>query len=351
MPVTIKDIATEVGLSHVTVSKVLRGTGNFAPETRERILAAADRLKYRPHALARSMREGRTGIVGLIYSAEGTSRALNSQQLVGIQEELGRRSYELMLGMLPRAALKEPGQASALLRHWMADGLLINHQIGLPDRVAELIEGEHVPAVWMNSRQPHNCVYFDDFGGASGAVDHLAMLGHRRIAYIDLSHPASWLRGNEHYSIADRHDGYVTRMLARGLRPVVWMPDAMLEKRARVAFARERFLASAAEERPTAIITYGHQQELLYMAAHEGLSVPRDLSLISFGVERLGIDDRVPTLVYQPYEQLGRLAVSKLLDRIATSASADGDIADLEAPLAVECPIHAGDTVAPPLAA
>lgn len=320
MAVTIKDIAAAVGLSHVTVSKVLRNTGNISEATRKRVLEVADQMRYRPHGIAKSMRDGRTGIIGMIYSAEGSSRSITTPQLIGIQTALAKVGYELMLGLLPRAALAEPGNTTALLRQWMADGLLINHHIGLPPKVAQLVEGDHVPAIWMNSRHTINSVYFDDIGGAVAAVRHLSELGHRNITYVDLSHPVTGLRGDEHYSIADRHDGYVQEMEARGLTPRVWMPEVPMGACERIRFLRERYRASA--PKPTALISYGHQTETAFLAAEERLSVPGDLSLISFGGEPQYLNDRRSTQIFLPYQDLGRTAVERLMLRIQGAQAA-----------------------------
>jgi LacI family transcriptional regulator len=339
--VTLKDLAAELGLSQVSISQALRGTGRLSAETRRRVIETAQRLRYRPHALAKSMREGRTGIVGLIYSPEGTSRALTTPQLAGIQVELGRRNYELMLGMLPKSQLASPGQASALLRQWMADGLLINHHIGLPPQVDELIEGDHVPAVWMNSKQSHHCVYFDDFGGAVNAVRYLHGLGHRDIAYLDISHPRSWLGGTEHYSITDRHDGYVQAMKDLALTPRVWMPDTELPRIERVAFARAHL---AGPDRPTAVISYGSAEVPMFAAATLGLAVPKDLSVLHFAGEQSIVNDVQMTVAFLCYHELGAQAVRRLLGRLG-APDASGDP---QSPLGLPVNIAPGGTCVPP---
>jgi DNA-binding LacI/PurR family transcriptional regulator len=145
-------------------------------------------------------------------------------------------------------------------------------------------------------------------------VEHLYELGHRNIAYIDLSHPTTWLRGNEHYSIADRHDGYLHAMTMRGLAPQVWMPETQLSVCERIRFLRSRYQATGSK--PTALISYGHQVETAFLAAEERLSVPGDLSMISFGGEPQHLNDRTSTQVFLPYQQLGQTAVEQLLVRI-----------------------------------
>jgi DNA-binding LacI/PurR family transcriptional regulator len=339
--VTLKDLAAELGLSQVSVSQALRGTGRISPQTRQRVIETAHRLRYRPHALAKSMREGRTGIIGLIYSPEGTSRALTTPQLIGIQEEIAANNYELMLGMVPKARLASPGQASALLRQWMADGLLINHHIGLPPQVDELVEGDHVPAVWMNSKQSRHCIYFDDFGGARNAVRHLYQLGHRDIAYLDVSHDRSRIGGTEHYSITDRHDGYVQGMKDHGLTPRVWMDEMPIPHERRMAAARA-LLEGA--NRPTAVIAYGDAETPMFAAASLGLSVPRDVSIVHFAGERIYMNDILMTVGFLPYQDLGAQGVRRLLARISPSEAGSS----AQTPLALPVEIQPGGSTAAP---
>jgi LacI family transcriptional regulator len=63
---TIKDVAAAAGVGVATVSRVLSGQGSVSPRTRERVLAAAQRLDYRPSALGRSLKLQRTGSIGLV---------------------------------------------------------------------------------------------------------------------------------------------------------------------------------------------------------------------------------------------------------------------------------------------
>jgi LacI family transcriptional regulator len=339
---TLKDIAEDVGVTPVTVSRALRGTGRISADTRQRILDAAQRLRYRPHGLARSMRQGRTGIVGLIFTTDDRA-TLPTPLLAGIQDELASQSYELMLGKISKAQLAEPGTASALLRHWMADGLLINHQIDLPGSIVQLIEEDRVPAVWMNSKHACNCVYFDDADAALRATRHLIELGHRRIAYLDYSHPIERLDQPEHYSVYDRFAGYVAAMNEADLPPQTIMNHGKgVGWTQRAAFSREWMTRP---DRPTAVVCYGNNAPVLFAAQSVGLRVPDDLSILD-----LSLDDALPVCdvrvsgMYLPQEALGRAAVRRLLQRLAT----DGDAPEPINPLAIDMEFRPGQTCAPP---
>jgi DNA-binding LacI/PurR family transcriptional regulator len=340
---TLKEIAAALGLSPVSVSKALRGSGRISEETRRRVMEAARKMRYRPHGAARSMREGRTGIIGLIYSTEQTKGNLPLEQLSAIQEALSENSFDLMLAEVPTGQLGQPGKTSSLLRHWMADGMLINHQIALPEAVNELVEGDHVPAIWINSKQPHNCVFFDDYGAGRRAAEHLLQLGHRRIAYLDYGHPAQTLYAPYHYSVLDRYLGYEHAMQAAGLQPRLIMAPDGIGAGERVAACRQWL---AQPDRPTAVIAYStnNTTPLQFAAAEIGLKLPRDLSLIAFsGVTPPDSDLRL-TLMLQSYRRLGQQSVHRLMGRLAADAGAQAS----QEPLAIPIDLYHGQSCVPP---
>jgi DNA-binding LacI/PurR family transcriptional regulator len=318
MAVTIKDIAQHLGLSHQAVSFAMRGVPKVGPATRERVLAAARELGYRPNSVARSMRAKRFGSIGLLLSDDLRHSNLPPQLLRGIQETLEKQDVQLTVGRLPDEILTRSGYVPALLRHWSADGLLINYQEGIPQRMIELINEEHVPAMWINSRQASNCVYADDFAAAREATARLIALGHRRIAFVDYSHGDASLASGSHYSALDRQGGYEHAMTDAGLAPRVLRPPGLFYTTAeRPVHARALLEAS---DRPTAIVCYSGSTlaPVALAALMLGLKIPQDLSLIDFGDAPMTAMGFIPTTMIVPQEALGRQAVQSLLGRLET---------------------------------
>jgi DNA-binding LacI/PurR family transcriptional regulator len=219
------------------------------------------------------------------------------------------------------------------LREWSVDGLLINYIAGIPDRMIELIQRYQIPSVWLNTKLDSDCVYPDDFEAAQRACKYLQSLGHRRIAYVDYM-------SSDHYSAADRRDGYLHAMRSAQLKPQI------------VGNAREasqtEWLDLSCEwlrlpERPTAVITYEADHALpIYCAALKlGLDVPRDLSILSFhdtGVVTAGT--RLTTMEI-PMVQAGAVAVEMVNEKICTPG--------LSLPArAVEATLLEGTSCAPP---
>jgi DNA-binding LacI/PurR family transcriptional regulator len=340
MATTLKQIAEHCGLSVQTVGYVINNKGHlFRPETRDKVLKAARELGYRPNGAAKAMRSGRFGCAALVLSTQEGHSSVFTPLLDGIDGELAKHNMHLVHAPLPDEQLTSDGFVPKILSQWMADGLLINYNAAIPARMIEVIEGHNIPSVWMNSKQKHDCVYPDDFGGGVLATEHLLALGHTRIAFVDYSH------GQEvppkHYSAVDRPGGYAQAMKAAGLEPRLICASGWLTPRERIAFTLDWLRA---DDRPTAVITYSSFEALpIYHAATAvlGMRLPQALSLATFAdfpVDDLGVS--IATVVI-PRAELGRTAVRMLLQKIEAPAR------DL-APLALPLSFQPGETCAPP---
>ncbi len=274
--VTIKEIAQKTGFSVPTVSLALNDKASsvgLREETCRRIQKAAAELGYRPNAYRMVVHTGRFQCATLLLSSEGRRSFMPIGLLLGIQDELAVRNMHLTLAKLPDEKLVESGFIPRFLQEWMSDGLLINYTHNIPAAMEEIIVRCRIPAIWINSKHPFDCIHPDDHGGAGAGVDSLLTLGHRRIAYLQ--------RGGEHYSHDDRRNGYRAAMLAAGLPHNILPGYGGLSGPGRIAAGRE--LLSRAD-RPTAVIAYAPQDAgaLLTAAFQLGLAVPQDLSILTF---------------------------------------------------------------------
>lgn len=283
MPATLKDVARESGCSFQAVSAILRNQpgARFRPSTRARVLQAAEHLGYRPNSSALAMRAGRTGCVAVLKGTHPNRNSLSTSVLGGISRELELADLHLAILTLDDERLTSAEHLPKVLRQAMADGVLVKYDTGIPPRLRELLAHFAIPAVWLNSEQPADCVRPDDFAAGRLATERLLTLGHRRIAYVDSSSdPAD---PTEHYSCHDRHAGYVAAMakarrkprLIGGKRPIAGAPDQRLD----LALAVLR-----GADCPTAVVCHSawSAYPFWHAALLLGLRVPRDLSLISF---------------------------------------------------------------------
>ncbi len=338
MAVTLQHVADRVGVSAPTVSQILNPSGKrarmFAEDTRRRVQQAALELGYRPNAAARSTATGRFGAVTLLLSQYNNRSQMPPRLLDGIDEALAEADLHLTIARLPDEKLTDPDAMPKLLRQLTSDGLLINYNAHIPPRMVDLIARYRLPSVWINSKQPHDCVHPDDHAGARDATRLLIEAGHTRVAFVDYTYGPS--PADPHYSNTDRRAGYHDAMREAGLTPRLICDKGNIELAERLTFTRAWL---AADDRPTAVLCYTHHESAPILAAADrmGLTLPRDLTLFTIHDEAVRhFDLRVPTAVL-PEREIGKRAVAMLRDRIQRRAT---DAPPMPVPLRMEHTEH-----------
>lgn len=324
MPVTLADLAELAGVSRMTVSEVLRGVGRASAATRERILKLAKQKGYRPNASARAIRTGRSGTIALLTSSLPHRTVLPSMLTDGVFNTLAQNDLHLTLVRLTDELLADETYVPRILREWSCDGLLISYALNAPPRLAELIEKHRLPSVWMNLKREDDCVYADELGAARSATRKLIDLGHRKVAYADYQHGRG---GLDHYSAVDRQRGYELEMEAAGLAPIFLRDvDPLVTDHyvqppnfhgGRRLYYSLQWLSQ--KDRPTAVLTHGHETATPIMMAAErlGLKLGAELAMITFGDEVLWITSLACSTMVLRGEEMGRQAVEMLVEKIA----------------------------------
>ncbi|HEV7298301.1 MAG TPA: LacI family DNA-binding transcriptional regulator [Tepidisphaeraceae bacterium] len=314
MGVTLKDIASQTQLSIRSVSRILNlNEGEmFRPETRDKVLAAAKQLGYRPNTMARGMRSGRRSAIGLLLSTDAQRSVVPFGTLVGLERHLSRQGLQLIVGEVPDEDLSDDTYVPRLLREWSTDGMLIAYTQNIPDRVMSLLQECSVPYVWLNAKVGNDCVFPDDHGAAAAVTEHLLRLGHRKIEY--LCHVP-----NAHYSRGDRRAGYTAVMEAAGLSPVI---REQVPAGQTVTGMDLRPLLARSDGRATAYVAGSAiDARAAYVAALRlGLEVPRDLSIVGIVDDGRDLDlgGLQLTAMDWPREALGELAARLIVDKVAT---------------------------------
>jgi LacI family transcriptional regulator len=316
MTVTMQQIADRVGVSKQTVSCILNGKGHlYATATRERVEQAAQSLGYRPNLAATAVARRRHGCIGLALSAEQQNTLWTPSLYLNIAEAATRHGSLVMLLEIP------PGRdALGFFRtcgNLPCDGLLLNY-VHAPSRgILAALAASDKPAVWMNNRLAKNAVYPDDHGAAVALTRRMLEHGHRRIAYVNVAGVPRETIQLAHYSMTERWQGYVEAMAAAGEQPRLL---ASREKphgiRNMILAAREAF---AAPDRPTAVIAYGADgaEAVLHAARMEGLAIPGELSILTFGDSRPVVLGHFPETILIPFAEMGQQAVEMLFGIIA----------------------------------
>jgi LacI family transcriptional regulator len=184
LAVTGKDIAKELGISQPTVSRILSGRGDdrISLETRERVLEAAARLEYQPNAIARSLRHGKTDVVGFysVYDYDARNDFLGA--LVG---SLQRACYTHHLDLLLFSAFSERSrdEIASKLRDGRIDGLFLH--AAPSDPLAAKLARSSLHVVALADQLPGiPSASFDNEGGMRDLVTHLTERGYERFVFV-----------------------------------------------------------------------------------------------------------------------------------------------------------------------
>ncbi len=299
-PATLADVAREAGVSAATVSRVLNSklAIPITPETEQRIREAAERLMYRPNALARALATRHTYTVAL-FTREMTDPHF-AQMLPPVEEALRTRGYRLAVCSDTEGMLTEGRVDGAIL---LADPTGDEQGFGrLP-----------IPTVFVwSARVPlPNCVTWDDVAGAALAVGHLASHGHRAIVGLFGDYP-------ETDKVADKVAGYRAAMATvAGSTSLEWRGSLssdqfengyLLTRRALQAgrswtaiFARNDYLALGAAR----------------ALREAGIAIPGDVSVVGYNDTVLArVADPPLSSILTPIAEAGALAAARLVEAI-----------------------------------
>ena len=186
---TIRDVARGAGVTIGTASKALNGRGQLRVETRQRVLAEAARLEFRPNDLIKSLLRGRTYTVGLLTT--DFSGRFTMPLLAGVEDALGAAEILVFLCNVRDDPAREARVIASLLAK-QVDGLIVTGRRTDP-RPPIPLGRARVPVVYANTRVDDPtalCLLPDDAGGARLAAELLLANGRRRIAHV--TGPGHW---------------------------------------------------------------------------------------------------------------------------------------------------------------
>ena len=309
--VTIEDVAARSGVSIATVSRVLSGSVPARPATRERVLAAARELNYRPSAVARALKLRSTRTFGLLIT--DIENPFFPQLVSAIEAEAVARGYGLVLCNTSDDPARELASLDLLIER-RVDGIMVASSRAMR-RHAALLRRIGVPVVLLNSGRVDGLPSIDTAQrrGARLAADHLLELGHRRIGHITAP------RTNA--AAADRLAGVRDAVRAFGDDAELFVADGDSHVSGGAA-AAARLVTIA---RCTGIVCYNDLTAIgaLRGVRSSGLRVPEDVGIVGFDDIHLAawIDPPLTT-VRQPTGAMGRWAVERLFG-LATGADSD----------------------------
>jgi LacI family transcriptional regulator len=311
-PATLRDVAADAGVHPATASRALNPTTRplVNEDTAERVLAAAQRLGYRPNPIARGLKTNRSYTIGVVVP--DLRNPLFPPIARGIEERLEGSGYTSVLANTDNMDERERLSFEAL-RARQVDGIITATAHRQHPQLRELA-ATGIPVVQVNRRMDDDdlpSVVADDRAGVAMAIDHLAGLGHRSIAHV--GGPLEVSTG------VARYHAFLRAMGDRDL-PV----DDRLVPTAQTYSEKEgaRLTRALLEQGPefTAILAGNDLMALGCMDAlrDAGLRCPEDVSVVGFN--DMDWSDRFTpplTTIRVPHHDLGALAADLLLERLA----------------------------------
>jgi LacI family transcriptional regulator len=287
---------------------VLNGYEFVKPATREKVLLAAERLGYVPNQQARSLAGGYSNIIGVLVP--GLDNSYIGEVIRGIDEELAKSNYDLMIYTTHRQRGKETKYVSSIV-NGLTDGLLLIVPL-VPTTYLDALRERNFPYVLIDqadTTEQSAAVNATNWQGAYEATQYLINLGHRRIGFItglmELSSAVERLEGYR-AALSDHEIPVRDELIVGG----DFWPGG--------GYAAAQQLLTLSEV-PTAIFASNDLSAFGVMEAirQRGFRIPEDISVVGFDdIPQASIVYPKLTTVRQPLDQIGRVAAKMLLEHI-----------------------------------
>ena len=305
--VTSLEVAALAGVSQSAVSRVFTIGSSVSAKTAEKVRAAADKLGYRPNVLARSLKSGKSRIIGLLVAY--LENYFYPEVVERLSSELQKEGYHVLVFLAPISTVNVD-QVVRELMDYQVDGIVMA-SVSMSSDLAERCHATGIPVVLFNRalKDPRlSSVTTDNAKGGRLLADYLISLGHERIAYIAGFSGAS--------TQIDREAGFRAGLQAAG-KDLYARAEGNFSYADAQCAARELF---ATPHRPDAVFVANDHMAFAVMDVlrfEMGLTIPHDVSVVGF--------DDVPlaawpsynlTTVRQNVEQMVAQTVQMLITQI-----------------------------------
>ncbi len=306
--VRLKDIARQIGVSVMTVSKALRDAPDVSAATKARIKLLAKQMGYVPDSSAQGLRTKTTKFFGLIIPS--ITNPIFARTVMAIEE----RAHDLGYDILFAHSLNTPEREELCLRRFLArrvDGLFISpvYRFEAEARIYQEILAFKIPTVLLGPPasfcKSFVSVEIEELLASQAATQHLLDLGHKRIAYLTGPPTAPWAH--------ERFEGYRRALRDAGLNvddKLVFQSGSTIEDgtNATLQLLNEGCNATAVQA-VSDLVAIGCANALI----SQGLKIPDDISIVGFGNILTAEYFQVPlTTIRQPKHRLGVAAVDTM---------------------------------------
>ena len=314
---TIRDVARHAGVSISTVSLALNGTGPVSEETRARIEAAVEAVRYSPNLMAQNLKRGQSKLVGMVLGDAGNP--FFGRLFGTIDRHISDHDHMLIVANLDSHPDRELRTLNLLKRHRVA-GIIMTPLRNDPEFAAYLNEID-VPVVLVDQDVDGTRLDFvtsDHHRATEMLSEYLIRLGHRRIAYIG---------GQRNMWVATRRlEGFRAAMAEASLS-IEPEFEIVADYSAELAYENVIRLMSA-PERPTAILAANNYMAIGALQAVNdlGFRCPDDVSIAGIDIVPWSsiVMPRITT-VEQPIEELARVASIWMMERVRGEVALRGE--------------------------
>lgn len=318
---TIYDVSKKTGFSIATVSKVINNYTGVSPKTRKLIEEAIKELEFTPNTTARTLATKKSWLIAIILEEEsgaGITHPHFSGILKGFQEKAATYGYDTVF--LNSFMGEKKMNYLEHCKYRNVDGVLISQSSKFTDNISSLLNGE-IPAVSVETCYPNiPTVNSDNKLGAKQALEHLYLLGHRKIAHISSSIAPSSQAGRE------RYEAYIEFLEENNLElDMRYIAEGNKYTPLDGEIATNKLLQQCGDDLPTAIFTSydGYAFACINVLKERGFSVPNDISVIGFD-DLPYVEHIKPGLstIRQNRNEIGEKAAKILVDLIEKKAVA-----------------------------
>jgi len=328
---TIIEVAARANVAFSTVSRVLNG-GYASPEVRARVEQAARDLNYTPSPIARNLKTGRQGCIGVVV--ESSQCSWFTQVLGGIEEALADKTVSALLGSLNLRGSYD----SSTIERWIADrrvdGLIFARCTKREEGLVSQARNAELPMVFVAPDENFSAgpVFVARNREAGHTLaEHLVSLGHRRFGFLG--------GGEKTVDASERLGGLRDALLAHGLDiedSEIFFGDTFPKGGAGAIAAT--WLAKGRAVQPTAVMCANDSLaiEFLRVILQHGVRVPDDVSVVGFdGLPEGALYWPGLTTAKQPSQALGNAACHALMQMIESPDDSTPQFIELPAELVV----------------
>lgn len=320
---TIYDVSKKTGFSIATVSKVINNYTGVSPKTRKLIEEAIKELDFTPNTTARTLATKKSWLIAIILGEEsgfGITHPHFSDILKGFQEKSATYGYDTVflnsfMGEKKMSYLEH-------CKYRNVDGVLVAQNAKFTENISSLLNSE-IPIVSVETEYPEiPTVISDNKLGAKQALEHLYLLGHRKIAHISSPTARDSQAGRE------RYEAYVEFLEENNLEfNARYVAEATRYNPSAGEVAANKLLQQCWDDLPTAIFTSsdGYALACINVLKERGFLVPEDISVVGFDdLPYISYIKPGLTTVRQDRNEIGQKAAKILVDIIEKKDIAPG---------------------------